>query len=185
MGRILPESPSLFRRWCEGWQAGTLFRKLALLLMGCSIFGIAPTSTIVIPPTLVDRSTSTPTLAHEGSPAPTSTATPDPCTGWWCTVKGIVYADDGQSGKELAEASLTLDHFSYCSPTKGEYRTETSLDGTFEFGEIFFHDTDRIRITIESTGYEPMFWDSKDHYCFFCSCFASPLEILLRALPDQ
>jgi hypothetical protein len=145
----------------------------ACLMVGCSIFNFAPTPTPTIMPTLADRST------------PTPTATPDPCTGWRCGVNGVVYADEVRSGKELAGASLTLIHSSYCSPTRGEYRTETGPDGTFEFGEVFFHDTDRIRIQIESAGYEPTTWDSVDLYCFFCSCFASPLEIVLRAAPDQ
>lgn len=145
----------------------------ACLLVGCSIFKIAPAPTPTITPTRADRSTPTPTV------------TPDPCTGWWCSVNGVVYADEVQSGKELVGVLLTLHHSSYCSPTKGEYRTETGLDGTFEFGEVFLHDTDRIRIQIESAGYEPTTWDSVDLYCFFCSCFASPLEIVLRTVPDQ
>jgi hypothetical protein len=136
-------------------------------------------------PTRVDRSTLTPTLADTDSPSPTSTWTPDPCTGWWCSVNGVLFADDPVPGKELEGASVTLNHSSYCSPTEGEYQTVTGLDGTFEFDEVFFHDTDRIRIQIESVGYEPITWDSTDYYCFFCSCFASPLEIMLRAVPDQ
>jgi len=145
----------------------------ACLLVGCSIFRIAPAPTPTTTPPLADRST------------PTPTATPDPCTGWWCTVNGVVYADEVQSGKELAGVSLRLHHSSYCSPTRGEHRAVTGLDGTFEFGEVFFHDTDRIRIQIESAGYEPTTWDSTDFYCFFCNCFASPLEIVLHAAPGQ
>jgi hypothetical protein len=75
---------------------------------------------------------------------------------------------------------VTLYHFSYCSPTSGQYQTTTDLDGMFEFGEVFFHDTDRIRIQVESGSYEPALWDSIDRYCFYCSCFGSPIEIILH-----
>jgi hypothetical protein len=47
--------------------------------------------------------------------------------------------------------------------------------------DVFLHDTDRIRITVESKGHESTGWDSVDRYCLYCSCFGEPLEIVLRA----
>jgi len=113
------------------------------------------------------------------------TDTPDPCTGWWCAVTGIVYADTLQSGNELEGASVKLGQFSYCSPTSGQHQTTTGPAGTFEFGEVFFHDTDRIWIEVEAEGYESARWDSVDLYCLYCGCFGSPIEFELRTAPGQ
>ena len=115
----------------------------------------------------------TPTLTTAPSP------TPDPCTGWTCTVSGVVYDEATGLGNELAVATVTLQQTSYCSPTRGQHQTTTSADGTFEFDGIFFHDTDRIQIQVAAEGYEPATWDSVDTYCFYCNCFTSPLEITL------
>ena len=163
------------------------FILVASFLAGCSMFGIAPACTHTITHTLTDRPTSTctPTAAPRSGPAPTATPTPDSCTGWWCPVTGVVYADTAEPGNELEGASVKLGQFSYCSPTKGQYQTTTGLDGTFEFGEVFFHDTDRVWIEVEPEGYEPTRWDSKGLYCLFCSCFRSPLEIVVHTAPGQ
>jgi len=120
------------------------------------------------------------------APTPTTapTFTPDPCTGWWCTVRGVVYAKTTDLGNELGGAIVTLHQTSYCSPTSGQHQTITGPDGRFEFSDVFFHDTDRIRMQVEFEEYESTQWDSVDLYCFFCSCFESPLEIVLHAAPD-
>ena len=130
----------------------------------------------------------------EGVPAPTNTTTltpasaptftPDPCTGWWCTVTGVVVAETTLSGYEPEGITVTLQQTSYCSPTRGEHQATTDPDGRFEFSDVFFHDTDRIRIQVESKGYESVQWDSTDFYCLYCKCFASPLEIALHTAPD-
>jgi hypothetical protein len=113
-----------------------------------------------------------------------ATPTPDPCTGWWCVVSGVVYADTASPGHELANAPLQLGQFSYCSPTSGQYRTRTNRDGSFE-ARLFFHDTDRVWIEVGFEGYASARWDSIDFYCLYCSCFASPIEIVLRAAPGE
>jgi hypothetical protein len=96
-----------------------------------------------------------------------------------------VYSDTPDVGNELEGATVTLYHFSYCSPTSGERQMTTGNDGLFEFGDVFLHDTDRIRIQVESEGDEPMIWDSKDVYCFHCSCFQSPIEFVLNGVPGR
>jgi hypothetical protein len=138
-----------------------------LSLAGCAVLEAAPTPTNVA------------TLAPTTAP----TFTPDSCTGWWCTVTGVVYAETADSGNELEGATVTLHQTSYCSPTRGQHQTTTGPGGRFELSEVFFHDTDRIRIQVESVGYESAQWDSRDFYCLYCSCFGSSLEIVLRAAP--
>ena len=139
-----------------------------LFLSGCVILEVIPAPTSIATPTLTN--------------APTFT--PDPCTGWWCIVTGVVYAETTHFGNESEGVTVTLHQSSYCSPTSGQHQTTTDPDGRFEFSYVFFHDTDRIRIQVESEGYESAQWDSTDFYCLYCNCFGSPLEIVLHAALD-
>jgi hypothetical protein len=154
-----------------------------LLLPGCG--GGAPPPTAY--PTYTAYPTHTPYPTYTAVMVPTATSeatsTPDPCTGWRCTVKGVVYSETADSGDELQGAIVTLHQTSYCSPTRGQHRVTAGPDGRFEFSDVFFHDTDRIRIQVESEGYESAQWDSGDFNCLYCSCFGSPLEIVLHATP--
>lgn len=154
-------------------------------LVGCAASQPTPESTRADAPGSAAVPTRTPgPLTVNGAP-PTGTATPDPCTGWWCTITGIVHADAPVSGNELAGASVTLFQSSYCSPTRGQQHTSSGADGRFEFGEVFFHDTDRIRIQVAHEGYEPIRWDSRESYCLYCNCFALPVEAVLQPAPRQ
>ncbi len=119
------------------------------------------------------------------TPSPPPSPTPDPCTGWWCTATGIVYAGKVKPGSELEGAIITLNQSSYCSPTNGQRETVSGSDGKFEFGEIFFHDTDGIRIEVAYEGYEMTQWDTKPLGCLHCDCFVLPLEVLLQDANDQ
>jgi hypothetical protein len=126
----------------------------------------------------------TPTIAIEPSqeystPSLTSTPTPDPCTGWTCELQGVVYTRAVEAGNELARINLTLFHSSNCSPTRGEYQTQTDENGTFSFGQIFFHDTDRVRIQINTNDTSNTVWDSVGQYCYYCSCFEEPIQLIL------
>ena len=138
-----------------------------LSLVGCAVPEPMPTSTSVATPT----------------PTAVPTFTPDPCTGWSCTVAGVVYAETVHSGNELEGATVTLNQSSYCSRTRGQQQVKTGRDGRFEFGDVFLHDTDRIQIKVESEGHETGQWDSVDRYCLFCNCFREPIEIVLRIVP--
>jgi hypothetical protein len=140
-----------------------------LFLSGCAVLETTPAPTSIA------------TL----SPANAPTFTPDPCTGWWCTVTGVVYAEATHFGNESEGVTVTLYQTSSCSPTSGQHQATTGPDGRFEFSDVFFHDMDRIRIQLESEGYESAQWDSTDFYCLYCGCFRSPLEIVLHAGPDS
>jgi len=143
-----------------------------LFLSGCAILEAVPAPTSI--------ATLTPTLAPTFTPTLAPTFTPDLCTGWWCTVTGVVVAETTPSGYEPEGVTVTLHQTSYCSPTSGQQQAAIGPDGEFEFGDVFFHDTDRIRIGVESDGYESAQWDSADFYCLYCKCFGSPLEIVLH-----
>lgn len=152
------------------WQ---VFIILIPFLVGCTV---SPT-----PSTLLQADT--PSLTLPSMPETTMTSTPDPCTGWWCTVTGLVYTTSAEPGSELDGAMVTLYHSSYCSPTRGQQQTVSRSDGIFEFEEVFFHDTDMIRIEVTYEGYETTQWNSKGKYCLYCGCFNVPLEIVLQASP--
>jgi hypothetical protein len=109
----------------------------------------------------------------------TSTPTPDPCTGWRCSIHGVAYTGAIDAANTLNDASVTLTQSSYCSPTAGQYQTTTAPDGTFTFDEIFLHDTDGLSIDVEYEGHEPARWKTAGSACVSCSCFSSPIEIVL------
>ena len=107
------------------------------------------------------------------------TATPTSCTGWECTLKGVVYVDAASPGNELAGTVVELSHFSNCAPTSGQHETITGPNGEFEF-EVYVHDTDMFRIQIEQDGYEAVRQSVAGFDCLFCTC---PLfEIVLQPL---
>jgi hypothetical protein len=124
----------------------------------------------------------------EATPGPTPqpaltpvlmTATPDPCVGWRCTLRGVVYVEAASSGNELAGILVELSHVSFCSPTSGEHETTTGPDGGFGF-EVFVHDTDTFWIQVEQEGYEPVRQSVGGFDCLYCTC---PLvEVVLEPL---
>ena len=156
-----------------------------LFLAGCMICQTAPTSTRTDTPRPEDRPTpvSTPIRTRaptpRNRPSPTNTPTMA-CTGWRCTIRGTVYANVAASGNELGGASVKLSQCSNCSPTKGQHQTTSGPDGTFEFSDVYFHDTDRVRIEVAYEGYELGLWDSVGLYCLYCNCFGQPIEIVLH-----
>jgi len=156
---------------------------VVLLLGGCAVFKTAPATPSIapLPPTTEPAATSGTTLFPITTPLPS----PDPCTGWWCSVAGVVYAGTAHAGSELEGVTVMLHQTSYCSPTSGQHQIATGTGGSFEFGDVFFHDTDRIRIQVESEGHESFQWDSSDLSCLYCSCFTDPLEIVLDVDPGS
>ena len=158
-------------------------------LAACTLPEAGPTltGTTTLAPAAMPTPANAPSSAATLAPgsAPLLTNTPDPCTGWWCTVRGVVYDDAVEPGNELSGASVELGQFSYCSPTGGGHQTTTGPDGTFEFSQVFFHDTDRIWIQVDSEGYASTRWDSTDFYCLYCNCFGSPIEIVLHTAPGE
>jgi len=107
----------------------------------------------------------------------TPTFTPTSCTGWNCTIEGVVYAGEVASGNELGGALVALSQFSYCSPTQGEQETVTDEDGIFTF-EVYLHDTDSFHFKVELDGYLPAEYSFGGFDCLYCSC--SSLEIVLQ-----
>lgn len=150
-----------------------------VLLTGCGSFPqVSPSPTDM--PGL--RYTNTPTPRPENSATPSDEpmpATPTSCTGWQCTLTGVVYVEAASPGNELAGITVKLLHTSNCSPTRGQHETITGPDGGFAFG-VYLHDTDSFRIEVEREGYEAFNQLLGGFDCLYCSC--PPVEIVLAPL---
>jgi len=156
---------------------------LLFRLVGCAGSPrVTPGPTPQSAPTLVPTPRPSPAPRPVHTPTPTSmlmTATPDPCVGWRCTLRGVVYVDAASSGNESAGTLVELTHVSWCSPTSGQHATTTGPDGGFGF-EVFVHDTDTFWIQVEQDGYESVRRSVGGFDCLSCAC---PLvEIVLESL---
>ena len=107
----------------------------------------------------------------------TATPTPDPCTGWSCTLEGFVYLDSAAPGNKISGMPVDFKQVSNCSPTKGEYQGATDEDGRFSF-EVFLHDTDSFVFEVNVEGYQPALVKLGGFDCLFCAC--DPVEIILQ-----
>jgi hypothetical protein len=86
------------------------------------------------------------------SASKTSSGTPVAGDLGWGTIHGSV--TDAVTGAAIAGATVSCEHFSYTSPSTCAGTTTTSEDGSYLFENIFFHDTDRITITAQASGYQ-------------------------------
>ena len=50
---------------------------------------------------------------------------------------------------------MTCEHNSYTSPVMCSGTATTNADGVYFFLNVFFHDTDAIKLTVQATGYQP------------------------------
>lgn len=100
--------------------------------------------------------TPTPTRTFTSAATPTlETATPTATyivgdLGW-----GQIYGKvtDATTGQPVAGATVACSHSSYTSPATCNASTVTAQDGTYVFRDIFFHDTDRLRLEVRFQGY--------------------------------
>ena len=71
----------------------------------------------------------------------------------WGRVEGKVV--DAVTGLPLSGAGVTCAHSSYTSPAPCAGTATTNADGIYFFINVFFRDTDTIKLTIEAAGYQP------------------------------
>ncbi len=111
-------------------------------------------------------------------PESAATATPDPCTGWDCTLTGTIYQDLAREDNRLIGIPITLWQVSHCSPTAGEHESVSGVDGQFSF-DVFLHDTDSFLISVEAENYSPLSLKFGGFDCLYCSC--APMELILES----
>lgn len=105
--------------------------------------------------------------------------TPTQCTGWHCTLEGVVFREEPLPDNEAAGLPVELTQISWCSPTAGDTQTITDPDGHFAF-EVYLHDTDSFVISASAVGYQSARVKFGGFDCLYCAC--EPLEIVL--LPE-
>ena len=110
---------------------------------------------------------------------PQLTLTPTMCTGWHCTLEGVVYLESADPGNELADQPVTLKQISNCSSTAGEYETATDQNGHFTF-DVYLHDTDSFVVNVILEGAQPAQHKLGGFDCLYCSC--PPVEIILQSI---
>jgi hypothetical protein len=64
---------------------------------------------------------------------------------------------DSDTGLPVPNATVTCEHYSYTSKESDRCNrtTPTDQNGVFLFENIFFHDTDNIKLTVVAPGYQP------------------------------
>jgi hypothetical protein len=107
-----------------------------------------------------DSLTLTAVMASTLAAIPSSTSPPwatiIPSVGdlGWGSVYGVIR--DGVTNLPLEGASISCVHSSYTSPYLCNGITTTNSDGIYSFTGVFFHDTDRITLVVEMSGYTPL-----------------------------
>ena len=120
-----------------------LLERVASVIITLFLGGCVPSNPMRITPTL------------ETALPPARTPTPTVCSGWNCSLEGVIYANNASLSNEFAGVNIHLQQISWCSPTKGEYETFTGADGTFRF-DVYHHDTDTFWIELAVEGYQPV-----------------------------
>lgn len=70
----------------------------------------------------------------------------------WGKIHGTI--TDAVTGELIVGALITCEHHSYTSPATCSGTVSTDEDGNYVFDKVFFHDTDTIKLTVESAGYQ-------------------------------
>ena len=70
----------------------------------------------------------------------------------WGTIHGTI--TDAVTGAPIAGALVTCQHSSSTAPATCSGNVTTNADGTFVFSNVFFHDTDTIKLTVQAAGYQ-------------------------------
>ncbi len=71
----------------------------------------------------------------------------------WGEVHGVV--TDAITGNAIAGATVTCEHSSYTSQAICSGSQVTGIPGVYIFQQVFFHDTDTIKLTVTAPGYQP------------------------------
>jgi hypothetical protein len=95
-------------------------------------------------------------FASTPSNTPPAGVTLEPSAGdlGWGAVYGVIA--DGLTNLPIEGATVRCEQSSYTSPAPCDAVTTTSRDGIYSFSPVFFHDTDRIVLTITAPGYETL-----------------------------
>jgi hypothetical protein len=86
------------------------------------------------------------------TPPPGVTYIPSAGDLGWGSVHGVIR--DALTFLPIEGATVRCEHSSYVTTYRCQGVTTTNREGVYIFNEVFFHDTDRIRLIVEAAGYE-------------------------------
>jgi len=70
----------------------------------------------------------------------------------WGAIHGKIV--DAVTGAPIAGAVAACAHTSYTSPAACSGSATTNAQGIYNFGNVFFHDTDTVKLIVQATGYK-------------------------------
>ena len=143
------------------WRSRSIVLLAALVLAGCRGQPLPATAP---PAAATPEASSTPTPTQEPAVTPgfgSSTITPTPALmipGELGTraIQGSVRVQQAGGPAPLGGATVTCYHHSYVRPSECPNAVTTAADGSFSFGEMYLHDTDRIDVSVAVAGYQPL-----------------------------
>lgn len=103
----------------------------------------------------LDNNLKTPTAIEPSVTAiPVATNTLLPIAGdlGWGIIHGKI--TDAVTGEPVVGAIITCELHSYTSPATCSGTVTTDFDGVYIFEDVFFHDTDTIKLIVEAAGYQ-------------------------------
>ena len=125
-------------------------------LAGCSPVVTVGTVTPITPTPSLTPITETPVCPSGNCPSDSLTVTAVtvvslPGDLGWGKVHGKIV--DGNTSLPIEGALVKCEHSSYSSPYRCNGTAPTNAEGFYTFDPVFFHDTDRIILTVEAPGY--------------------------------
>jgi len=70
----------------------------------------------------------------------------------WGTIHGMII--DSVTHAPVDGAIVSCEHHSYTSPVTCSGTATTNAQGIYTFGNVFFHDTDTVKLTVQVNGYQ-------------------------------
>lgn len=149
---MLPQSPtpittvedSLFMTAQMGSTLSAMLTQTAELCTSCSVEDVYLTLA------MATAFASTPS----NTPPPGVTIIPAAGDLGWGSVSGRII--DGASMQPLEGVMIRCEHYSYATENRCKGVVTTKADGAYAFAPVFLHDTDRITLVVEATGYQTL-----------------------------
>lgn len=85
---------------------------------------------------------------------------------------------DSLRGTPIEGAVITCEHHSFTSPATCSGTATTDVDGIYKFENVYFHDTDTIKLTVQATGYQ-----TQEITNGFFTMAGLEMDVMLNAVP--
>lgn len=85
---------------------------------------------------------------------------------------------DSLTGTPIEGAVITCEHHSFTSPATCSGTATTDANGMYKFENVYFHDTDTIKVTVQATGYQ-----TQEFTNGFFKMADLEMDVMLNAVP--